>query len=498
MTRLPDGENPLVDPRVFISHSAEDYDLAEALTELLNEQFNTTPEMIRCTSVTPYELPPGEDANTALREDLRSTELVIGLVTPNSIKSSWVLFELGAAWVKKKKIFPLLARGTTASELPATTRNLQALKLTDARAVHKLLGNITVFGERREGKEGAVHKKVETLVKTAKLPTQPSNAQNTTSTAAFDNLQERFRRAKETIHILQTWIPGLPTYETSLMEAASRKVDIKVLLVHPHSTHTIARATELGYTSPDAVSKRILGNLADFTRISQHNRDTRQSLKVRLYTGTPTILLYQTDESALMHPFLRGAHAHAAHAISEIEDANAALNAHFASIWETALPYSLPEGELPPISDIDGFWFNEAKTGGKSHFTLMKIETQHDGPRIEGTNFDESGVKLGTFESKSSSYKQDDLWYSYVWNRLDKGFEVQGCGNIKFETSSETLRRKIRSSDFIEEGSDRFSVEGIRIGAEDRDRFDETESLEETIREFRRRLPRSAKGSGQM
>jgi hypothetical protein len=50
-----------------------------------------------CTSVPGYQLDLGAAAPDVLRRALGSAACVVGILTPNSLETEWVLFELGAA-----------------------------------------------------------------------------------------------------------------------------------------------------------------------------------------------------------------------------------------------------------------------------------------------------------------------------------------------------------------------------------------------------------------
>src|SRR5207247_750725 len=94
---------------VMISHSSRDKDLAEVLIELLRTALNLAANQIRCTSVDGYRLPAGVDTHEQLRKEVKSARVLIGLLTPNSSSSSYVLFELGARWGAELPMIPLLA-----------------------------------------------------------------------------------------------------------------------------------------------------------------------------------------------------------------------------------------------------------------------------------------------------------------------------------------------------------------------------------------------------
>ncbi|GAA4792433.1 toll/interleukin-1 receptor domain-containing protein [Lysobacter hankyongensis] len=93
---------------LFISHSSADSEIVEALINFLEKSFKgeNRPD-IRCTSVEGYKLSLGDTPKAKLPSEINSS-LVICLLTPRSLQSPWVLFELGAAWGLSSRVVPLL------------------------------------------------------------------------------------------------------------------------------------------------------------------------------------------------------------------------------------------------------------------------------------------------------------------------------------------------------------------------------------------------------
>ena len=125
--------------RVFISHSDDDVEIAKPLITLLRNALNLRSEDIRCSSVDGYRLPVGASADEALRREVHDAELLIGLITPASITSVYVLFELGARWGARKPMFPLLASGATWEHLEGPLSSINALDCSNRSQVEQFI-----------------------------------------------------------------------------------------------------------------------------------------------------------------------------------------------------------------------------------------------------------------------------------------------------------------------------------------------------------------------
>ena len=132
------------DVSLFISHSKRDVALARRLIQLLEACFELPARSIRCSSLAGYDLHAGDAIATTLRDDIRRCQVVIGLLTKASIKSHWVLMELGAAWALEKPTLPLLGPGVVLRDVPGPFRELKVLKLNYAGDMRSLIETLAV------------------------------------------------------------------------------------------------------------------------------------------------------------------------------------------------------------------------------------------------------------------------------------------------------------------------------------------------------------------
>ena len=136
---------------IFISHSSSDKEFVEALTDLLKASFRLPAKQILCTSVAGHKLAGGADTEEELLETLHDAKVLIGLLTPASLSSSYVLFELGARWGLKKPLISLVGCGARTGEIKEPLKSKNALDASDENDLHQLVEDIAdILGEKTE------------------------------------------------------------------------------------------------------------------------------------------------------------------------------------------------------------------------------------------------------------------------------------------------------------------------------------------------------------
>ena len=128
--------------RLFISHASEDTDLATCLVNLLQTALRLPAASIRCTSVDGYRLPGGADTDEQLRREVHEAEAFIGIISDRSLRSLYVLFELGARWGARRHLVPLLAPGSSPSILGGPLAGLNALRADNPSQMHQLVAEL--------------------------------------------------------------------------------------------------------------------------------------------------------------------------------------------------------------------------------------------------------------------------------------------------------------------------------------------------------------------
>jgi hypothetical protein len=153
---------------VFISHSSKDADVAAALIELIRSALNLNSGRIRCTSVPGYMFDAGTPIDEQIRMEVDDSSVFIGLITPNSINSTYVLFELGARWGARRDLSLLLASGAEASDLPAPLKKHSALRCDNAAQVQQFIEGIARKYGYELDRASAYESRVRELVRKSK------------------------------------------------------------------------------------------------------------------------------------------------------------------------------------------------------------------------------------------------------------------------------------------------------------------------------------------
>src|SRR5262245_28189223 len=114
--------------QLFLSHSAEDSDLAQFLEETLRASVPGI-RVFRTTRV--GGIPTGKEWFNVIGSQLLASDSYLILLTPASAAKPWVCFETGAAWFSQRLLVPVLAGGLGPAGVPEPLRLLQLLSLEE-------------------------------------------------------------------------------------------------------------------------------------------------------------------------------------------------------------------------------------------------------------------------------------------------------------------------------------------------------------------------------
>src|SRR5207245_1644073 len=103
-------------------------------------------------------LSAGEDWTPKLREEIARSDVFVVLLSPASVRSDWVLQELGAAWGLNKPIVPVLTQPEVMGKLSMALQDRRAVdyrSLDDPAAVTQLLERLAEAAEDEHSAKAA-------------------------------------------------------------------------------------------------------------------------------------------------------------------------------------------------------------------------------------------------------------------------------------------------------------------------------------------------------
>ena len=119
--RIRASKTPLA--RVFLSYAHADAPQAARIRDLLQRLGHAV--------FHDAELSAGQDWQSRWRRELEAADVLVVLLTPDGVESSWVLQEAGAAWALNTMIVPLVTDEAVLDRFPIALSGYQALKLED-------------------------------------------------------------------------------------------------------------------------------------------------------------------------------------------------------------------------------------------------------------------------------------------------------------------------------------------------------------------------------
>ncbi|KAA5805336.1 TIR domain-containing protein [Alkalicaulis satelles] len=127
---------------IFISHATADKRLAEIFTEFLKEGIGVPANEIFCSSVDGHGILTGSDFNQYIKDQIGEPKLVIMLITQVYVERAFCLMELGAAWVKSHKVFPIIIPPVGFDFVTKTLGLVQAQSIDDHAKLHDLRASL--------------------------------------------------------------------------------------------------------------------------------------------------------------------------------------------------------------------------------------------------------------------------------------------------------------------------------------------------------------------
>jgi hypothetical protein len=133
---------------IFVSHRESEQQIAMLLVEFLLAAIDIDDDAIRCTSVPGHQLPFGETIGSRLKADIHASSGVYTILTPESLTSKWVLFELGASWGLGKMVVPILGQGLRPADLPGPLSAYPCVQIDASDAAARLLDSTSQLAKQ--------------------------------------------------------------------------------------------------------------------------------------------------------------------------------------------------------------------------------------------------------------------------------------------------------------------------------------------------------------
>jgi len=151
---------------LFISHSSIDIKLSENFVYMLKGCLGIESKFIRCSSVPGFKYDGLIHVSTKIKSEISDCRAVVGIITKNSLKSSYVIFELGAGWLLGKA-YAFIDRDVEIEDLPGPLKENHILKIHDINDLRQFIDSIAAIGVGKKESvnviETTINKFIETL-----------------------------------------------------------------------------------------------------------------------------------------------------------------------------------------------------------------------------------------------------------------------------------------------------------------------------------------------
>ena len=125
---------------IFFSHSSNDAMVVGRIKDRLTALIGESPRIF--VSSDGESIPFGKRWVAEVEAALRDAKLMFAFCSENSVKSSWVLFEIGHASGRDVQVIPVGLPGFDIGRLPAPVNALQGFTLRDHRGLNNLVEEI--------------------------------------------------------------------------------------------------------------------------------------------------------------------------------------------------------------------------------------------------------------------------------------------------------------------------------------------------------------------
>lgn len=240
--------------KIFISHAGKDEELVKMFCDLLIQDLHINENEIFCTSLD-NAIGVGENFDIRIKEVLCDSEVVLLLITPNYMKSSYCIMEMGIAWANKDTIVPIITPPLNYNILNKTPmKNRQSIMLNDGQAIFNrfyqhLLVDKKIINRLNYEQENKFSNKVKCFTESAQKYIKKNYEFNSSNINYSQNIissTEKFplyidaqinaiKNAKKSIYIAMDSLnpeatnPKLIEFDKLLENAKNNKIDVRII-----------------------------------------------------------------------------------------------------------------------------------------------------------------------------------------------------------------------------------------------------------------------------
>ncbi len=169
----------------------------------------------------------------------------------------------------------------------------------------------------------------------------------------YARVEARFRDAKRSVRVLQTWSGEFNSLGSSLIQAAERGCDVRILLLDPDSEHAKHRGIDLKH-GEEKVRMFIDNDLTILSTLRAKSERAKRNIEVRLYRSTPVIAVHGWDDTNVVGTYWCGKHSQEGpqyEVVGRLESGSddpylaEAINEHFNNLWKHATEYEWPQSD---------------------------------------------------------------------------------------------------------------------------------------------------------
>jgi hypothetical protein len=142
-------KHPVSDPQngIFVSHVAKDTRCAQTIKRYLQTMYGTKTRVFVSSDYT--SITTGQNWFEAVFGALQAARAVVVLISPSTVGSTWVHFEVGIAFASHTKVLPYFIGGLRVVPLDTPLAQLHLRSLEDESGFLDLVRNLDQLFDRR-------------------------------------------------------------------------------------------------------------------------------------------------------------------------------------------------------------------------------------------------------------------------------------------------------------------------------------------------------------